>query len=67
MPFQTGTVPEPKPLGLNGAALAAFGDNPVAFVELPLTEREVEASEAGVKLGESTFNLFFILKSADLM
>lgn len=51
------------PLGLNGAALAAFGDNPEAFVELPLIEREVGLSEAGVKLGESTFNLFLVLKT----
>jgi len=52
---------------MNGAALAAFGDNPVAFVELPLTESEVELREAGVKLGESTFNRFLILKTPHLM
>ena len=60
--FTRGPIPELKPFGLNGAALAAFGDKPVALVELPLTESEVELSEAGVKLGESTFNRLFILE-----
>ena len=47
-------------MGLNTAALAAFGDMPALF------KPEVEpllASVEGVKLGESTFRRFFKLTS----
>lgn len=42
--------------GLNGAALAAFGESPLAFCPELDTERD-----DGVKLGESTFNFFLTL------
>jgi hypothetical protein len=44
-------------LGMNGAALAAFGEMPAGFLRValvPFGERK-----EGVKLGESTFNVFF--------
>lgn len=44
-------------LGINGAALAALGEIPADFLGVtfdPLGERK-----EGVKLGESTFNVFF--------
>ena len=44
--------------GLKGAALAAFGEIPGVFA-VPLT-----ASDAGVKLGESTLN-FFLTKASE--
>lgn len=50
------------PLGLKGAALAAFGDKPNALVVVPLTAREAPFNMAGVKLGESTLNFFFELQ-----
>jgi len=53
---------EARPFGLKGAALAALGDSPTALVAEPLTDREVELRDAGVKLGESTFNLFLTLR-----
>lgn len=55
----TDIIPGVIPLGLNGAAIAAFGDNPVDFGDAiwPL-----EARAAGVKLGESTLNRFFTLE-----
>lgn len=49
-------VPGLKFLGLKGAALAALGERPGCF-DAPLTVRD-----AGVKLGESTLNLFLTLK-----
>ena len=52
-------VLEVRPLGLKGAAFAALGDNPRLFTVDPFTAR-VE-TEAGVKLGESTFRRFLIL------
>lgn len=55
-------VLEFSPLGLKGAAFAAFGDNPEALAAEPFTAKDVEVSEAGVKLGESTLNFFFVLK-----
>ena len=45
-------------LGMNGAALAALGEMPAAFLTgtafVPFGDRK-----DGVKLGESTFNIFF--------
>lgn len=48
-------------LGLNIAAFAALGEIPGVFVK-PLTVRE-EGVKLGVKLGESTLNLFLTLQS----
>ena len=55
-------IPGLRPFGLKGAALAAFGENPLVLEgnEEPFTE-----SEAGVKLGESTFKRFFTLRVID--
>lgn len=47
-----------RPFGLNGAALAAFGDIPALF-KPALTP--LLASVDGVKLGESTVRRFFRL------
>lgn len=51
-------IPGVKVFGLKGAALAARGDKPDVFGVLcePFAGRT-----AGVKLGESTLNLFFAL------
>lgn len=46
-------------LGLNGAAIAAFGDNPV---DLGDAIWPLEVRTAGVKLGESTLNRCFRLE-----
>lgn len=43
--------------GMNGAALAALGEMPAVFLTValaPFGDRKV-----GVKLGDSTFNVFF--------
>ena len=43
--------------GINGAALAAFGEMPAGFLTVafdPFGDKK-----EGVKLGESTFNVFF--------
>lgn len=55
-------VPGLRPLGLNGAALAALGERPLVLGGNgePFTE-----SEDGVKLGESTFKRFFTLRDID--
>ena len=50
-----------KPLGRNGAALAALGDSPVDLIVDPLMPREAELIEDGVKVGESTLSRFFML------
>ena len=52
-----------SPLGWKGAAFAALGDKPVILGVEPLMERDVGLREAGVKLGESTFNLFLVLET----
>ena len=65
-PSPSSALPGLNPLGLNGAALAALGDNPALLVAVPLTARDGLFWEAGVKLGESTFNLFFILCRSDV-
>lgn len=43
--------------GMNGAALAAFGDIPGAFLTLALVP--FGDKNDGVKLGDSTFKVFF--------
>lgn len=55
-------LPEASPFGLNGAALAAFGDSPF---DLGGEARPLPAKEEGVKLGESTLRCFFVLDSHD--
>ena len=52
-------LPGVDPLGLKGAALADFGDNPEGFGSglLPFT-----ASDDGTKLGESTLSCIFGLE-----
>lgn len=57
-PILTDILPGVVPLGLNGAAIAAFGDNPLDFGDV-IWPLEVRA--AGVKLGESTLNRCFTL------
>ena len=54
----------PKPLGLKGAAFAAFGESPVGLIADPLTASDVklELSKVGVKLGESILNFFLTLR-----
>lgn len=54
----TDDLPGVVPLGLNGAAIAAFGDNPVDLGDAPWPS---EVRAAGVKLGESTLNRCFTL------
>lgn len=55
----TDILPGVVPLGLNGAAIAAFGDNPVDLSDAPWP---FEVRAAGVKLGESTLNRCFTLE-----
>lgn len=45
-------------LGMNGAALAALGEIPAGFLTGTAFEPLGDRKE-GVKLGESTFNIFF--------
>lgn len=52
-------LPPPNPLGLNGAALAVFGESPLVFAS-PLTDSIGLLDEEGVKLGDSTFNRFLL-------
>ena len=51
-------LPEVGPLGLKGAAFAAFGEMAVVLMPGPVP---LVASNEGVKLGDSTFNLLFRL------
>lgn len=55
-------LPDASPFGLNGAALAAFGESPF---DLGGGVRPLLAKEEGVKLGESTFRCFFVLIKHD--
>lgn len=43
--------------GMNGAALAAFGEIPAVFLTVAL--EPFGDRKEGVKLGDSTFNVFF--------
>lgn len=52
---RTKNVLEETDLGMNGAAFAAFGDIDGAFLVSLGVRKE------GVKLGESTLNVFFML------
>lgn len=61
-PAMESAILKPSPLGLKGAALAAFGESPRDFAAVPFTARD--EVEAGVKLGESTFRRFLRLKRA---
>lgn len=51
-------LPGVVPLGLNGAAMAAFGERLVDFGD---ALRPLEVTDEGVKLGESTLNRCFAL------
>lgn len=43
--------------GMNGFALAAFGDSPIGFFGGPLTLGERKVGKVGVKFGESTLSV----------
>lgn len=55
-------LPDASPFGLNGAALAAFGESPFGFRG---DAKPLPAKEEGVKLGESTLRCFFVLLKLD--
>ena len=56
-----GDIPDFVLLGWNGAALAARGERPLALLARPPV-----SGTAGVKEGESTFNLFLALDSPSM-